>query len=269
MDIEAVKTYWNLRPCNSQHSSKPIGTREYFEEVTAKKYRAEPHIKNFADFNAWKDKEVLEIGCGIGTGVISFLQAGAKVTAVELSKVSLDLCKKRLEVYNLEADLYLGNAEELSTFLPIKKYDLIYSFGVIHHSPNPKKIIEQLSQYLKPDGELRIMLYSYFSYKAFNAMHESGDWNMATMRNTIRTHAEAQFGCPIAYIYTMNEVKALLEPYFKVSKIWKDHVFIWDVDEYKKGNFVKSAPFKDVSDEELKNIEAEGGWHTLCIAKLN
>lgn len=269
MSINTVKSFWNERPCNINHSKKPLGSLEYFEEVTSKKIKAEPHILEFADFEKYKDKEVLEIGCGIGTALISFLQAGAKVTAVELSDVSLDLARQRLDVYGLTADLYLGNAEELSTFLPFKKYDLIYSFGVIHHSPNPKKIIEQLSRYLKSDGgELKIMLYSYCSYKAFNAMHETNQWDMSTMRDTIRTQAEAQINCPIAFIYTFDEIRELLSPYFKVEKIWKDHIFIYDIPEYKKGNFIKSKPFENISDQELKKLEREMGWHTLCIASL-
>ncbi len=268
MSIGEVKEWWSKHPCNIRHSNEEIGSKSYFEQVSEKKYRAESHILEFADFEKYKDKEVLEIGCGIGTALISFLQAGAKVTAVELSDISLDLARKRLEVYNFEADLYLGNAEELSSFLPIKKYDLIYSFGVIHHSPNPKKIIEQLSQYLSPTGELKIMLYSYCSYKAFNAMYETNQWDMSTMRNTIRTQAEAQINCPIAFIYTFDEVKELLAPYFKIEKIWKDHIFIYDIPEYKKGNFVRSKPFENISDQELKKLEREMGWHTLSIASL-
>ena len=70
--IAAVREYWNSRPCNIRHSTKPVGTREYFDEVEARKYMVESHIPEFADFERWKGKKVLEIGCGIGTDTINF-----------------------------------------------------------------------------------------------------------------------------------------------------------------------------------------------------
>src|SRR3981081_4084302 len=163
--IEQVQNYWDRRPCNIRHSTKPPGSREYFDEVERRKYFVEPHIPRFAEFPNWRNKRVLEIGCGIGTDTINFARSGAEVTVVDLSDESLELCKKRFEVYGQKANFYLGDAEELSSFVPVEKYDLIYSFGVIHHTPRPERVIEQLKLYCKPETELRLMLYSKWSWK--------------------------------------------------------------------------------------------------------
>jgi len=166
--IEDVKDYWNKLPCNIRHSSEEIGTKKYFDEVEARKYFVEPHIPEFAKFEKWKGKKVLEIGCGIGTDTINFARHGASVTAVELSEQSLEIAKQRAKVYGLDGRIkfYLANAEELKKIVPVEPYDLIYSFGVIHHTPNPENVIKQICSYAHKGTTLKIMLYSRYSWKA-------------------------------------------------------------------------------------------------------
>src|SRR4051794_31795617 len=96
--IADVRSYWDARPCNIRHSTKPVGSREYFDEVEARKYFVEPHIPVFADFERWKGKRVLEVGCGIGTDSINFARAGAELTAVDLSGESLRIAQERAGV---------------------------------------------------------------------------------------------------------------------------------------------------------------------------
>ena len=114
--LEDVKKYWDDRPCNVRHSEKDIGTWEYYDEVEAKRYAAEPHIPDFAAFQDWKGKKVLEVGCGMATEGINFARCGAEYTATDLSVESLDLAKKRFGVYNEKGDFYLGNSENLAHF---------------------------------------------------------------------------------------------------------------------------------------------------------
>src|SRR6476646_8450809 len=119
ISIQDVKDYWNARPCNVRHSPAEIGTEEYFDEVEARKYFVEPHIPGFAQFERWKGKKVLEIGSGIGTDATNFARAGAEYTGVELSGESMELTEKRFKVYGLPGKFYVGNSEELSSFVPV------------------------------------------------------------------------------------------------------------------------------------------------------
>src|SRR5512133_1529780 len=126
--IDDVRRYWDARPCNIRHSPKQVGTREYFDEVEARKYLVEPHIPAFAEFERWKGRKVLGIGCGIGTDTIRFARAGAHVTAVDLSEESLAVAKQRAAVFDLSDRItfYQSDAERLSEVVPVETYDLVY-----------------------------------------------------------------------------------------------------------------------------------------------
>jgi 2-polyprenyl-3-methyl-5-hydroxy-6-metoxy-1,4-benzoquinol methylase len=266
--LSAVQEYWNSRPCNYRHSVAPVGTKEYFDDVEARKYKVEPHIPAFADFAKYKGKRVLEVGCGLGTESLNFARAGAHVTSVDLSDASLELCKKRFEVFGLKADFFSGNAEELASILPAgSQFDLIWSFGVIHHTPHPERCVEQFKKLLVPGGELKLMVYSKVSYKLFFLMRETNDWDFGKMNQLIATYSEAQTGCPVTYTYTFEECHDLLKG-FTISHISKDHIFCWDIDEYKKHKYVKEACWKNLPEEQFKKLEKELGWHTLVTAKL-
>ena len=251
--IDDVRTYWDDRPCNVKHSKKEVGTKEYFDEVERKRYTAEPHIPPFAGFSSTKGKKVLEVGCGMATEGINYARAGATYTGTDLSIESLDLAKKRFKVYNNKGNFYLGNSEELSSFVPVETYDLIYSFGVIHHSPHPEKIISEIKKYMNKDSTLKIMLYASESWK--NYMIEAG-----------YDQPEAQYGCPIANTYTKDEVRKLLDG-FDVT-IEQYHIFPYQIEPYKRGEFVKQPWFEAMPDEIFEVLKKNLGWHLLITAKL-
>ena len=266
--IKLVANFWNNRPCNIKHSNYPVGSKEYFNAVEKKKYFVESHIPKFAEFEKWENKDVLEIGCGIGTDSINFVRNGANLTAVELSEKSLAITKKRFEIFNLKADLILGNAEEIDKLLPNnKKFDLIYSFGVIHHSPHPETILKKCKNFLKSDGEVRMMIYSKFSYKLFDTMRECGIWNLGLIDKLMSENSEAQKGSPITYTYSINEVKELFRD-FEITEIKKAHVFPWKISKYIQHEYEKEEYFKGMSDKDFANLEEELGWHILIKAKL-
>src|SRR5947207_350516 len=132
--IDQVRAYWNRRPCNVRHSTSPVGSKEYFDEVEARKYFVEPHIPKFADFERCRGKKVLEIGCGIGTDSINFARAGADVAVVDLSDESLQLCETRFVVYGLKAHFYMGDAGELGEVLPVAQYYINNASRVFYHT---------------------------------------------------------------------------------------------------------------------------------------
>lgn len=251
--IEVVRSFWDARPCNIRHSPRPLGSREYFDEVETRKYFVESHIPSFADFARWNGKRVLEIGCGIGTDAVNFARAGANYTGVELSTESLALTRKRFEVFGLHGSLLEADAETLSERLAGESFDLIYSFGVIHHSPHPERIIAQARKLLKPDGEFRLMLYSKYSWK-------SGMIAVGLDR------PEAQFGCPIADTFSYTDIENLLAG-FRVTDIHKDHIFKYKIAPYRQYRYEVVPWLAWIPTPLFRRLEKVLGWHTLVTCK--
>lgn len=265
-DIQTVKNFWDSRPCNIKHSKKEIGTLEYFDEVEKRRYFVEPHIIEFAEFEKCDSKNILEIGCGIGTDSVMFSKNNANLTAVDLSEKSIEICKKRFEVLKLKGNFFCGDAENLSKIIPNNKYDLIYSFGVIHHTPNPEKIIEEIKKISNEDTIIKIMMYSKVSWKTIEFFLKFGWKFNFNLKKTIQFFAEAQLGCPVANVYTKRELENLLSD-FKILKIEKKHIFQYNINYYKKGVLKKRLIFKLIPKKIFNWLESLLGWHYLITLK--
>ena len=267
--LDRVRAYWDARPCNIRHSLLPVGTREYFDEVEARKYRVEPHIPRFAEFERWTGARVLEVGCGIGTDTINFARAGAHVTAVDISARSLELAQRRAEVYGLANRIVFiqADAEALLNVLKPTPYDLIYSFGAIHHTPHPERAMAQITAYTRPGTELRLMVYNRGSWKVLGiwlARFYRGIDLFASIDDLIARYSEAQTGCPVTYTYTRESVRRLVGSAFKVESITREHIFPYRVSDYVEYRYVKALPWSITPGPVFKWLEHQLGWH-LCV----
>lgn len=250
--MQQVIDYWDKQPCNIKHSNKEIGTMAYFEEVSQRKYFVESHIPAFADFESYKNKRVLEIGCGIGTAAISFLQAGAIYTGIDISKKSIEIAKQRLQLYGHSPECVKeGNIEE---YEDDTKYDLVYSFGVLHHTLDINKSVDIIKNLLVPNGTFKLMLYAKNSWKYFKIVEGLDQY-------------EAQSGVPIANVYTKDEIFDLLKNYTDIE-IVQDHIFPYKIDKYKQYIYEKEDYFSAMPDDLFRCLEKNLGFH-LCITCKN
>jgi len=270
IEIAQVKDYWDARPCNIRHSTAPIGTREYFDQVEARKYFVEYHIPGFAEFARWRGKKVLEIGCGIGTDTINFARAGAQVTTVDLSEKSMELARQRAALFGLEDRIRFcpGNAEQLSSFVPVEPYDLIYSFGVIHHTPHPGAVLEQLRQYVRPGTTIKTMVYHRHSYKVGWIVLTEGKGKFWKLAELVAKNSEAQTGCPVTYTYSRREGCRLLEDHgFRVRGAEVAHIFPYRISDYVQYSYNKEWYFRWMPRPLFRALERRFGWHLLLTGE--
>ncbi len=261
--LSDVAEFFDCRPCNIAHSPAPVGSRRYFDEVEARKYFVESHIPGFADFDHWAGKRVLELGCGIGTETVNFARAGALVTAVDLSSESLKIAMKRAFVYDLNVDFYHDDIETLST-VPRHRYDLIWSFGVIHHTPRPIRALKRIAELADEGTVVRVMVYHRYSTKAAVLTH-----GRVWRDDLVAYQSETQTGCPVTYTYTRRSVRRLFAAAgLEVTGMRVAHIFPYQVDAYRQYRYVKRWWWRLTPAPVFRWLERRFGWHLLITAKL-
>jgi len=155
-----VLEFWDEAACGEK-LLLPTLDRSGFARQSAERYRLEPYIVDFAHFDSWAGKRVLEIGVGLGADHQRFVEAGARTTGVDLTPRAIDMTRRRLQAFGLESELLVADAENLP--LADDEFDLVYSWGVIHHSPDTGRAVQEVLRVLKPGGVARIMIYSKWS----------------------------------------------------------------------------------------------------------
>ena len=162
---ESIKNFWNGKPCGTFGIVPPEPDQEYFERIRERRYRLEPFVLKFIDELDVKSKKVLEIGCGVGTDGLEIARRCADYTAIDVSNASLALAKRNFEVNGGRGTFLNVSAEEMP--FPDDSFDAIYSWGVLHHTPDMEKAFREVRRVLKPGGKLCIMLYNRFSLVGF------------------------------------------------------------------------------------------------------
>ena len=159
---ERVRAFWQANPCGVKFADAAPGTRHFYELVEAHRYTKEWHIPAAADFAGARGLKVLEIGCGLGTDGAQFAEAGADYTGVDLTEAAVELARRRFELFDLPGTFKTADAENLP--FPDESFDLVYSHGVLHHTPETGKAIQEIHRVLRPGGRAVVMLYHRGSY---------------------------------------------------------------------------------------------------------
>jgi len=152
-----VQQHWEHEVCGSRFGDDRQDRRAYFREIDRDRCQQDYMLADFARFGESTGRRVLEVGLGTGADFIRWVRAGATAAGRDLTAASVALVRERLELEGLHADVATGDAENLE--FADNSFDIYYSWGVLHHTPNTERAIAEAWRVLRPAGQLRIMLY--------------------------------------------------------------------------------------------------------------
>jgi len=199
---DEVRNFWNADPCGSRY----LGELADFEAHARARYELEPYIPEFAQFASSRGLKVLEIGVGICADYLQWLKSGANATGVDLSAISVERARRRCELAGFQPDLRVADAERLP--FSDNTFDVVYSYGVMHHSPDTAQCLHEAWRVLKPGGEARIMVYHHPSITGLMLWLRYGVFRKS-LRNTVYQYLES----PGTKTYTKDDAQDLMKDF--------------------------------------------------------
>jgi ubiquinone/menaquinone biosynthesis C-methylase UbiE len=165
--LQEVKEHWESETVGTRYSISET-RKQFYAEIRQARYELEPFIKSFADFELAAGDSVLEIGVGAGSDFSNWVGNGAMATGIDITAAAVEHTRAHLNSLDLsgkETSLSQANAEELP--FHDDSFDLVYSWGVLHHTPDTLKALTEVQRVLRPNGRMKIMVYSKNSWSAW------------------------------------------------------------------------------------------------------
>ena len=201
--IDAITDYWNHRIHDLEMTDHPVGTKAFFDDLDDYRFDKLHYLPQLVDFASFCGKQVLEVGCGIGTDLVRFAKGGARVTGVDLAPTAIALARQNFELNGVSAEeLRVANGEALP--YADATFDAVYGHGVIQYTSDAPQLIREMHRVLKPGGTGIFMVYNRVSW--LNALSK--------VMKVALEHEDA----PVLKKYSIGEFRELLKP-FKETRI--------------------------------------------------
>ncbi len=263
-DKQRAREQWDKDPAGAVYGSKhEFGTREFFDEVERHRYREyAPWMPEIMGFNDFSGARLLEVGCGMGTDLLQFARGGAQVTAVDLTPRSIETSRHHLELYGQAGEFALADCEHLP--FADESFDVSYSNGVLHHTPDTAGAVREIHRILKPGGTARVMLYhrgswAYWSQIVLRYGILKGEFLRGASANDIMSRYvefNAGGGRPLVKAYTRREARELFSM-FREVKI--------DVEQLLREEFYSFSRL--VPESVFRKLRTRLGWNVIISAK--
>jgi ubiquinone/menaquinone biosynthesis C-methylase UbiE len=213
MSKEAVREFWDKASCGEELYLSGAEQAAYVAQARGR-YEIEPYIPQFAKFETAAGKRVLEIGVGLGADHQRFAEAGAELYGIDLTVRAIDHVRRRFDLMGLKSTLGLGDAENLD--FRDNFFDVVYAWGVIHHSPDTQRAADEIYRVLKPSGVARVMIYHRWSLVGYMlwvryALLRARPWR--TLTEIYANHLES----PGTKAYSVAEAKHMFKAFERVT----------------------------------------------------
>jgi SAM-dependent methyltransferase len=189
-----VQQYWDEHIHDLEIATHPVGTPGFFQELDSYRFEKLDYLPRLVDFAAFCGKELLEVGCGIGTDLVRFARAGARVTGIDLSPVAIELARRNFSQHGLSADLRVMDGQRMS--FQEASFDVVYIHGVLQYAADDRAIVAQAYRVLRPGGFAIMMVYNRRSWLPV----------MSKLTGVGLEHEDA----PVLRLYSVQEFRDLL-----------------------------------------------------------
>jgi SAM-dependent methyltransferase len=202
--IDAIQRYWNDRIHDLEMTDAEVGSKTFFDDLDEYRFDKLRYLPVLVDFAGFRGRQLLEVGCGIGTDLVRFARGGAHVTGIDLSQTAIDLARKNFALNGVTAvDLRVANGEGLP--YDAASFDVVYAHGVVQYTADPARLVRECHRVLKPGGTAIFMVYNRVSW--LNALSK-------VMKVPLE-HEDA----PVLRKFSIAEFRELLQPFDRVDVI--------------------------------------------------
>ena len=213
--VDTVHDFWQSHINNEYYTGAERASDSYFNDIEERRYRTHYHLPELFESMDGTDQRLLEVGCGIGVDSIQLAKRGFQVTAVDLTENALAVAKQFAARREATVDFRLGNAEGLD--FPDESFDAVYSFGVLHHTPDIERSVAEVHRVLRPGGTAYVMLYHRNSL--VNLMHRA-------LRLPYESPRDRKDHCPVVYTFSRSGVRELFRDFASVE-VHSDYPFTY------------------------------------------
>ena len=244
-----IKRYWNEHIHDLELAKHPVGTKGFFEDLDEYRFDKLRYLPRVVNFDGYRGKKLLEVGCGIGIDLVRFARGGAVVTGVDLAETAIDLAKKNFELNGLSGDLRVGNGEALE--FEDNAFDVVYAHGVLQYTADAQKMVDELRRVVKPGGEVITMVYNRNSWLNL----------LSVTLGVALEHEDA----PVLKKYSLAEYRALLSKFSRVEIVPERFPVKSRLHKGVKAIFFNTF-FVPLFNLIPRSLTRNTGWHLMAFA---
>ena len=157
-----VREYWNHHIHDLEITRHPVGSRGFFDDLDQYHFEKLHHLLRLVDFDGYRGRLVLDVGCGAAVDLARFARGGAVVTGVDLAPSAVALARANFEQQGLAGHFEVADGEQLP--FPDNAFDLVYAHGVVQYTAHPRRLVDECRRVLKPGGEAIVQVYNRISW---------------------------------------------------------------------------------------------------------